>query len=215
MHCSSQKWILSLWLTLADIIHISFFYQSASLVASSFDQILQLVYMLDSWKFLKLLSSTLFPYVFHISIWNVRFFESEKISCCFPKKVLSNYCGLKKKTKKDSFNNSSWENCSNCLKKLYFAIVKDKPFLISHSSDTKHNVCLCLIIILYCFSTQIWIQRLTSLIFHHIKTLEFYSHLATFSISWKAKFPTPRIDACLSMTKHFLFIFFQRTKSRS
>jgi len=44
-----------------------------------------------------------------------------------------------------------------------------------------------------------------SLIYCHIKILECYCHSATFSISRNAKRSTPSIDACLSMTKHFLF----------
>lgn len=112
-----------------------------------------------------------------------------------------------KKKKKDSFNSSPWEDCSNCLKKLYFTIAKDKPFCISYSSEKKNNTCLCLIIIFYCFTTQILIQRLISLIFGPIKILEFYSHLATFSIAWNKKNFYTKDRCMLSMTKHFLFIF--------
>lgn len=148
---------------------------------------------------------------FHISIWNLCFFFHKWKKN--PVVSLRKYWAITT-DKKKYLNSILWENCWNCLQKLYFAIVKDKSFCISHSCETKSSTRLCLIIF-YCFSTQIWIQRLIFLNFCPIKSLEFYSNLATFSISGNTKFSIPRIDACLSMTKHFLFIFFQRTKSRS
>lgn len=124
-------------------IHISSFYQVNSLVVSTLDQILSLVYMLDRSNFWKLWSSILFPYE----------------PCCFPQKMLSNHCG--QKNPKQTSNSRPIKTSNNHLMKLYFAIIKDKSFHICYTSKTNCKILLCLRIILYCFSTQIWIQRLT------------------------------------------------------